>query len=155
MPSALSVSAIALAAVVTLASMPVVAETVAARAEKIAKARELLEENLVDYHGARLRNFRHTTSKFGEAFCGEINAPNRMGGMTGWKRSGIILAYTSSTGGPTKSGLSSVPGSSLSDELPYWSICHAGATGGITVDPTDVSAQLAPGVTPSTAGGFS
>lgn len=62
----------------------------------IAQAREALDDNLVDYPRARFRNVRLLSSTQIEradqppvtrqVFCGEINAPNRVGGMVGWRQ---------------------------------------------------------------------
>jgi len=63
------------------------------------EVRSELESMLLDYSKARFRNVRvvrypardysHVGGKVspsGLAFCGELNSPNAMGGMTGWKR---------------------------------------------------------------------
>lgn len=60
----------------------------------IEQARTVLDDALIDYSRARFRNVRavivdgtedHTARPIkAVVFCGEVNAPNRMGGMTGW-----------------------------------------------------------------------
>ncbi len=74
--------------------------------ERIAKARVILEDSLVDYSRAKVRGMYVTETvadkdaklflgiPVGAKFiviCGEINAPNRMGGMTGWQDAAIIV----------------------------------------------------------------
>lgn len=74
--------------------------------ERIAKARAILEDNLVDYSRAKVRGMfvtETTADKDAKLFlgipvgtkirviCGEINAPNRIGGMTGWQDAAIIV----------------------------------------------------------------
>lgn len=60
----------------------------------IEQARTVLDGSLIDYPGTRFRNVRavivdatedHTARPIkAVVFCGEVNAPNRMGGMGGW-----------------------------------------------------------------------
>lgn len=74
--------------------------------EVIARARSILEDDLVDYSRAKIRGMHLVEATLDEkarralylpvgtkltAFCGEINAPNRMGGMTGWQKTAIIV----------------------------------------------------------------
>ena len=61
----------------------------------IADGRQALEDNLLDYTAARLRNVRLVAAAAGfNAFCGEINTTNRMGGYGGWKPFIIPLGGT-------------------------------------------------------------
>lgn len=59
--------------------------------ERVAKARAILEDHLIDYNGSRLRGMHLVDTGKTVAVCGEINAPNRMGGMSGWQYTAIIL----------------------------------------------------------------
>lgn len=63
----------------------------------VAQARSVLENEMVNYSGAKIRAMylrdaigddgkRHLT------ICGQINAPNRFGGFTGWQHVAIVLA---------------------------------------------------------------
>lgn len=61
-----------------------------AAAQKMAvEARRIMEDQLVDYPAARIRNVRAQYSAGmnaeGMRFCGEINARNRAGGYNGWR----------------------------------------------------------------------
>lgn len=49
----------------------------------------MFEQSLVDYRGARFMDVSlRTIEQDGQTrhvFCGQVNSPNRMGGMSGWK----------------------------------------------------------------------
>lgn len=85
---ALAVSALAL-----LANAP----AAPVNGDHVQTARTLLENELIDYSGTKLRGMyvsQRTSSLYGDALsiCGEANGPNRAGGMTGWKRVAIMLS---------------------------------------------------------------
>lgn len=51
----------------------------------VVEARAALDDNLLDYRATRFRRVRLVQTKLGyQAFCGELNTPNRMGGFSGW-----------------------------------------------------------------------
>lgn len=88
--------------VVLLLSVSLVGDVVPARSDRsgdvpaqtIADARGVLDASLTDYARARFKDVRavevDATQDMTNApikaivFCGQVNAPNRMGGMTGW-----------------------------------------------------------------------
>lgn len=52
---------------------------------QFADARRVLEDRLFDYPAARFRTVRANDFMI----CGEVNAKNRLGAFTGWKRFGV------------------------------------------------------------------
>ena len=51
----------------------------------VTEARAALDDNLLDYRATRFRQVRLVQTEIGyQAFCGELNTPNRMGGFSGW-----------------------------------------------------------------------
>lgn len=82
-------AALPLLAVVLMGNSP---ETSPATEAEISLARTILDDGLVDYSGSKLRKM-HLVEKpnGGRVICGEINAPNHMGGMTGWRGTAIVL----------------------------------------------------------------
>lgn len=84
----------------------VLARTAPEPRRAVARARAILDEYLVDYPGSRFkdvhlilsvtgaRSYERAQIRYGAqvtAFCGKVNAPNRMGGMTGWREFAVIL----------------------------------------------------------------
>jgi hypothetical protein len=64
---------------------PAPTETLTAH-EAIAEAKRVFDDKLLDYRGTRFRDVRFVRVRTSfEAFCGQINTTNRMGGYTGWK----------------------------------------------------------------------
>lgn len=72
----------------------------------VTKARTFLEDGLVDYPGARLKDVKLVRSVMSAedarwsylpagkpvtAFCGKINTPNYGGGMTGWQHFAVMV----------------------------------------------------------------
>lgn len=105
----------------------------------VVQAQRVLDGALTDYPGARFRNVRAVTVSAQEdhtarpvqavVFCGEVNAPNRMGGMSGWtpfylRPDTVVFPFQTST--------RSAPGLHPS--------CLAG--GGDASDQTDYSSAL-------------
>lgn len=60
--------------------------------DQIAEARSALDERLFDYPSARFRDVRGSSV----AICGFVNAKNRLGAYSGWKR---FAAYSDEDGG--------------------------------------------------------
>ena len=58
---------------------------------RIEEARAILEDQLVDYAGARFKNMHIVETGEALTLCGEVNAPNRLGGMSGWQKTAVIL----------------------------------------------------------------
>lgn len=103
----------------------------------ITLGRTMLDDQLVDYPNTRLRNVRALAEdriyRQDEppvrviVFCGEINAPNRMGGMTGWTR----FALNANT-------RTAFPLVTESRRSVNWTWCD----GGTVIDDTDYSSAL-------------
>jgi hypothetical protein len=132
-------------------------------ADPISKARTILEDNLLDYSKARLRGFhvvRHIAdAKTAErvniragtpvvALCGEVNAPNQFGALTGWRRTAIIVQ------GRDFDPLITVASDGYTNISEVAAVCTitgpSGTVGpaGAQVDPADVSTALQQGSTP-------
>jgi len=62
----------------------------------VTEARAALDDNLLDYRATRFRQVRLVQTKMGyQAFCGELNTPNRLGGFSGWTRFVLPLGDSS------------------------------------------------------------
>lgn len=81
-------------------------------------ARQVLDAYLIDYPSARFRDV-HAYYAFPEnralnddetrkepfvLFCGYVNAPNRLGGMTGWQRIGVTRRMEGTVACPSEPG---------------------------------------------------
>lgn len=117
---------------------------------QLAAARTILDSQLRDYEGSKFRDFRAVTStskkgKLTFALCGEMNARNAMGGLTGWRKTAIVLE-----GGIYSPTIFSVGADGLENLVEFASTCPlVGPTGtvmpqGVAVGVEDVTAALEP-----------
>lgn len=85
-------SAVVGAVLATIASVQVNGQTAksAGSTPAVTEAKHVFDDKLLDYRTTRFRAVRYVRVRDSfDAFCGEINITNRMGGFTGWR--GFLL----------------------------------------------------------------